>query len=263
MTKSAVSKFWMVFGLAALTLFTWTSSAFATSQVCESTVFVNDREAVVRIDGVKMGHGTLQIPCSSQERSLEVISSDGQIFSRMLAASESSLDLNVVFHPIVSRYENGAAYLAYMNRETKKVLVNPVVPAKSSVLASNAKIRMTAISQVQTEMHTELPRTPAAKPVKDESADMMMEGHRISGYFVQIHTMTGPLDKVRMNRELRQKGLPNEPVQLCVWRTPDTREVRTRALAGPFASFEIANRMSEQIGQKAFVLRKDPFCDQQ
>lgn len=225
----------ILFLFAIICIVGFDASSQAEQNRCSLKIFVNDPYAQIFVDGKIVGVQPQIIPCSEQEKSILVKSSDGQVFSRLMTSQNnfdlSNSTLNVVFH------QKMADFVA-----TEK-LPTPIVhePQPPRAVSSTPQ----------------LPPTPQPTPIVMHDTPILT---RLTGTYIQIFALKN-LDMSKIEQDINDhyygRVIQNE-ITVCPWQSSIDAQKLTLVLVGPFSKTS-ALKARNKIGGKSFIVT-DPEC---
>ena len=229
----------MLFLFAMIFIVGLDASSLSEQNRCSLKIFVNDPYAQIFVDGKIAGAPPQIIPCSDQEKSILVKSSDGQVFSRLMTSQNnfdlSNSTLNVVFH------QKMADFLASAVTEKQPIQVLP-----------------------ESQPFRGLGSTPQVPPVTPQRTTIVKQDTpiltRLSGTYIQIFALKN-LDMSKIEQDITNeyygKVIQHE-ITLCPWQSSRDAQKLSLVLVGPFSkasALEVRNR----IGGKSFIVT-NPQC---
>ncbi len=192
---------------------------------CTLKIFVNDPYAQIFVDGKIAGAPPQIIPCSDQEKSIVVKSSDGQMFSRLMTSKNnfdlSNSTLNVVFQKKMADFLE--------SQPLRAVSTTSQLPLSS--------VQQTSIVKQDTPILTQL-----------------------TGTYIQIFALK-KLDMSKIEQDINDhyygRVIQNE-ITVCPWQSTSDTQKLTLVLLGPFSK-TAAQEVRNKIGGKSFIVT-DPHC---
>jgi len=192
---------------------------------CTLKIFVNDPYAQIFVDGKIAGAPPQIIPCSDQEKSIVVKSSDGQMFSRLMTSKNnfdlSNSTLNVVFQKKMADFLE--------SQPLRAVSTTSQLPLSS--------VQQTSIVKQDTPILTQL-----------------------TGTYIQIFALK-KLDMSKIEQDINDhyygRVIQNE-ITVCPWQSTSGTQKLTLVLLGPFSK-TAAQEVRNKIGGKSFIVT-DPHC---
>jgi hypothetical protein len=215
----------MLFLFAMISIVGLDASSQSEKNRCTLKIFVNDPYAQIFVDGKIAGAPPQIIPCSDQEKSIVVKSSDGQMFSRLMTSKNnfdlSNSTLNVVFQKKMADFLE--------SQPLRAVSTTSQLPLSS--------VQQTSIVKQDTPILTQL-----------------------TGTYIQIFALK-KLDMSKIEQDINDhyygRVIQNE-ITVCPWQSTSGTQKLTLVLVGPFSK-TAAQEVRNKIGGKSFIVT-DPHC---
>ena len=229
----------MLFLFAMISIVGLDASSQSEKNRCTLKIFVNDPYAQIFVDGKIAGTPPQIIPCSDQEKSIVVKSSDGQMFSRLMTSKNnfdlSNSTLNVVFQKKMADF------------------LDPVATEKSPTADFLESQPLRAVS---TTSQLPLSSVQQTSIVKQDTPILT----QLTGTYIQIFALK-KLDMSKIEQDINDhyygRVIQNE-ITVCPWQSTSGTQKLTLVLLGPFSK-TAAQEVRNKIGGKSFIVT-DPHC---